>query len=622
MTEKGYLEHMNTANENRLEERTAAEIFSEYAALLLRWSWLLILLALIAGGTAYEVSRRDTPIYQASTLIMINGAPGIQADAYGSIYLTQLLTTTYAQTLTTGPMLDAIAKKLGLQSLPASIQVQTIQNTSLMRITVKGADPDQAALIANTMFSVFADQVQADQASRYADSKKSLEGQMAALNQQIQDTTDALTTINQKIQDTQNSLNLLNQQIAAITQKSGLEAVSEEDRNQQAQLQSTLVQYQPQQTQLQTALSQYQNSNYYLMQSYEQVKLAEAQSTSLVLQKDPAVPQRSPIQPQPVRSALLAAVVGLMIAAGIIFLIEFLDDSIRDPMEITRLWGLPVLGMIVSFNSSNGNALITAKQPRSPVSEAFRSLRTNLQFASIDAPIKTLLITSPSPEDGKSTIVTNLANVIAQSGFRSVVVDADLRRPKIHRLLQLSNRMGLSDEFIRPQNSLNGSVQSTEFNNLYAMTSGSLPPNPSELMGSDKMLEILSVLKNEYDLVLLDTPPALVVTDANVLATRVDGVLLVIRPTVTKRAAVKHVIEQLRQVNANIVGVVFNDVNVRRSHYYYRGYYYSKYGKGYHYSESYGDSSPEHQKLESRNKKKVTPTPGYLDDSDKTEKWS
>jgi non-specific protein-tyrosine kinase len=415
---------------------------------------------------------------------------------------------------------------------------------------------------------------------------------------------------------------LLNQQIAVITQKSGLEAVSEEDRNQQAQLQSTLVQYQPQQTQLQTALTQYQNSNYYLMQSYEQVKLAEAQSTSLVLQKDPAVPQRSPIQPQPVRSALLAAVVGLMIAAGIVFLIEFLDDSIRDPMEITRLWGLPVLGMIVSFNSSNGNALITAKQARSPVSEAFRSLRTNLQFASIDAPIKTLLITSPSPEDGKSTIVTNLANVIAQSGFRSVVVDADLRRPKIHRLLQLSNRMGLSDEFIRPQNSLNGSVQSTEFNNLYAMTSGSLPPNPSELMGSDKMLEILSVLKNEYDLVLLDTPPALVVTDANVLATRVDGVLLVIRPTVTKRAAVKHVIEQLRQVNANIVGVVFNDVNVRRSHYYYRGYYYSKYGKGYHYSESYGDSSPEHQKLESRNKKKVTPTPGYLDDSDKTEKWS
>ena len=611
---------MNLASENKLEERTTAEIFNEYASLLLRWSWLLILLALIAGGTAYEVSKRGTPIYQASTLIMINSAPGVQSDAYSSLYLAQQLTTTYAQTMTTRPMLDAVAKKIGLESLPASIQVQLVQNTSLMRIVVQGSDPDQTALIANTMFSVFADQVQADQATRYADAKKSLESQMEAINQQIQDTTDALTAINQKVQDTQNSLNLLNQQIAAITQKSGLGAVSAEDRNQQEQLQSTLVQYQPQQTQLQTALSQYQNSYYYQMQSYEQVKLAEAQSTSLVIQKDPAVPQRSPIQPQPVRSALLAALVGLIIAAGIVFLIEFLDDSIRDPQEITRRWGLPVLGMIVRFNSSNGDALITVKQPRSPVSEAFRSLRTNLQFASIDAPIKTLLITSPSPEDGKSTVITNLASVIAQSGFRCVVVDADMRRPKIHRLLQLSNRMGLSDEFIRPQNSLNGSVQSTEYNNLSAMTSGSLPPNPSELMGSDKMLEILTFLKENYDLVLLDTPPALVVTDANVLATRVDGVLLVIRPSVTKRAAVKYVIEQLRQVKANIIGVVFNDVNVRRSHYYYRGYYYSKYSKGYHYSASDGDSSLKHQKSESRSKKKVIPSAGDLDDSEKNGK--
>ena len=586
------------ASENKFEERTTAEVFSEYASLLLRWSWLLILLALIAGGTAYEVSKRGTPVYQASTLIMINGAPGIQSDAYSSLYMSQQLTTTYAQTMTTRPMLDAVAEKIGLESLPASIQVQTVQNTSLMRILVQGSDPDQTALIANTMFSVFADQVQADQSTRYADSKKSLESQMTATDQKIQETTDALTAINQKIQDTQNSLNLLNQQIAATTQENGLEAVTVEDRNQQAQLQSSLVQYQPQQTQLQTALSQYQNSYYYQMQSYEQVKLAEAQSTSLVIQKDPAVPQRSPIQPRPVRSALLAAVVGLIIAAGIVFLIEFLDDSIRDPEEITRRWGLPVLGMIVNFNSSNDNALVTVKQPRSPVSEAFRSLRTNLQFASIYIPIKTLLVTSPSPEDGKSTVIVNLASVLAQSGFRSVVVDADMRRPKIHRLLQLSNRMGLSDEFIRPQNSLNDFVQSTEFNNLYALTSGSLPPNPSELMGSDKMLEILSFLKEKYDLVLLDTPPALVVTDANVLATRVDGVLLVIRPSVTKRAAVKHVIEQLRQVKANIIGVVFNDVNVRRSHYYYRGYYYSKYSKDYHYSESDGDSSPKHQKEE------------------------
>ena len=156
---------------------------------------------------------------------------------------------------------------------------------------------------------------------------------------------------------------------------------------------------------------------------------------------------------------MLAAVVGLMVAAGIIFLIEFLDDTIRDPQDITRRWGIPILGMIVSYKAVNGEALVTVKHPRSPVSEAFRSLRTNLQFAGVDTPIRTLLVTSPSPSDGKSTVVANLASVIAQSGRSVVVVDADLRRPRIHKILQLSNRMGLSDQFIRMQDHFNGSLQ-------------------------------------------------------------------------------------------------------------------------------------------------------------------
>ncbi|HEY5156502.1 MAG TPA: Wzz/FepE/Etk N-terminal domain-containing protein, partial [Anaerolineales bacterium] len=448
---------MKMASENELEERTTSEVFSEYASLLWHWSWFLILLAVIAGVTAYVVSNRSTPIYQASTLIMINGAPGVQSSAYyDPIYLTQQLTATYAQTMTTQPMRDAVAKRIGLESLPASIQVQTVTNTSLMRIVVQGTNPDQVALIANTMFSVFADDVQADQSTRYADTKLNLENQMAAINQNIQDSTDALTVINQKIQDTQNSLDLLNQQIADITKRSGLEAVSAEDRNQQTQLQSTLLMYQPRQAQLQTVLNQYQNSYYYLMQSYESVKLAEAQSTSLVIQKDPAVPPGAPIQPQPLRSAMLAAAVGLFLGAGIVFLIEFLDDSLRDPQEITQRWGIPILGMIIAFDTNNGDELITEEQPRSPVSEAFRSLRTNLQFASIASPIHTLLVTSPSPGDGKTIIVGNLACVFAQGGRKVVVLDADLRRPRVHKVFQLQNRLGLTEQFIRPQENLDG----------------------------------------------------------------------------------------------------------------------------------------------------------------------
>jgi non-specific protein-tyrosine kinase len=168
------------------------------------------------------------------------------------------------------------------------------------------------------------------------------------------------------------------------------------------------------------------------------------------------------------------------------------------------------------------------------------------------------------------------------------MVDSDLRRPRLHKLFQLPNRFGLTDQFIHPQEFLNGAVQPTEVKNLYAITSGSLPPNPSELISSKRMNEIIQTLQSQYELVFLDAPPSLVVTDANVMANRADGVLLVVRPSITKRAAIKHTIEALGQVNAKIVGIVLNGVNVKKSRYsYYRGYYH-KYGRGYSYDSDPG----------------------------------
>jgi len=287
----------------------------------------------------------------------------------------------------------------------------------------------------------------------------------------------------------------------------------------------------------------------------------------------------------------LAAVTGLLIAAGVIFLIEFLNDTIRDPEEITRKWGVPILGTIVSY-PHDVDTLITAKQPRSPFTEAFRSLRTNLQFASFNIPIHTILVTSPSPSDGKTTVATNLGSVIAQGGRTAVIVDADLRRPRVHKLLQVSNRNGLSNQFIRDQDNLDGSVKPTEVEGLHVLTSGNLPPNPSELLGSDRMSEILHKLADTYGTVIVDAPPILVVTDALVLAPLVDGVIVVIKPSLTKRAALKNMLGQLHQVHANVLGVVMNDVKISRSHYYnyhYHGYYYShKYGKGYYEAEPSG----------------------------------
>jgi succinoglycan biosynthesis transport protein ExoP len=183
-------------------------------------------------------------------------------------------------------------------------------------------------------------------------------------------------------------------------------------------------------------------------------------------------------------------------------------------------------------------------------------------------------------------VVTNLGVVMAQGGRSCVLVDSDLRRPRIHKLMRLPNRRGISELFVQNQIELDGSLQKTDVTNLHVLTSGSLPPNPSELLGSEKMLEIIHQIEGQSDLVIVDTPPVLAVTDASVLAPRMDAVLLVVKPGVTKFMAVKQAVEQLRRVGANVIGIVLNGVEFKRSRYYYKSYYYTYYQSG-----SYGETS-------------------------------
>ncbi|MCE5206766.1 MAG: polysaccharide biosynthesis tyrosine autokinase [Chloroflexi bacterium] len=531
--------------DNELEERSSLESILEYGQILLHWLWVLILAALLAGVAAYFITNRQPRVYESSTLMMVNGASGSQYDNSTSIYLGMQLASTYSRTMTTKPILDAVSGKLGYEVNSGSIKVQQIENTQLINITVTDTDPQRAADIANTLVSVFADQVMADQSSRYTDLRTNIETELANTDKQI---------------------GSINTRLAAIPTDTAGNAINPNDVANRAQLE--------------TSLSQYEQARSYLVSDYQQLKLSEVLSTSTVVQKDPAVANPSPIQPQPMRSALLAAVVGFMIAAGVVFLITFLEDTIRDPEEVTRKWGVPVLGVIARYESSP-TTIITLTQPRAPVSESFRSLRTNLQFAGVATPLKTLVVTSPSPEDGKTSVVANLANVVSQNNRRVVVIDCDLRKPRLHKIFQLPNRVGLSDYFLHTQDHLTGAIKKTDVKGLSVISSGSLPPNPSELLGSDRMQEVIQMLGAHFNPIIIDTPPLLAVTDALVLASKVDGVILVFDPNKTKRAALQHSIEQLKHVNANLLGVVLNNVKVSRSHYYYnRDYYYGKpYGK-------------------------------------------
>ncbi|MEW6230758.1 MAG: CpsD/CapB family tyrosine-protein kinase [Chloroflexota bacterium] len=216
--------------------------------------------------------------------------------------------------------------------------------------------------------------------------------------------------------------------------------------------------------------------------------------------------------------------------------------------------------------------LVTVTNPRSPVSEAFRTLRTNIQFSSLDRPLKTILVTSTDPGEGKSTVLANLAVTMAQSGLRTVVADCDLRRPSQHQLFGLSNINGLTSMMVGNAPMQGASIQDTAVPNLRLLASGPLPPNPSELLGSRRMGEIIAFLKDQADLVLFDAPPIIAVTDAAVLASKVDGVLLVVNAGKTKRDLARRAKLLLDKVNANVLGVVLNNVKLEASLYrYYAG---------------------------------------------------
>jgi non-specific protein-tyrosine kinase len=218
-------------------------------------------------------------------------------------------------------------------------------------------------------------------------------------------------------------------------------------------------------------------------------------------------------------------------------------------------------------------ALVAYHDPRSAAAEAYRALRTNIQFASPDKPLKTLLATSTSPEDGKSTTLANLAITLAETGARTLLVDCDLRRPAQHALFGLPNEVGLTSLMLGTPGTLAPDrlgVQATPVGNLGVLTSGPVPPNPAELLASRRMAEILTTLAGLADYVLFDTPPIIAVTDAAILAPHVDGVLLIVRAGKTKRDLAVKAKGILAQVNAPLVGVVLNDATVDSKAY---GYY-------------------------------------------------
>ena len=288
---------------------------------------------------------------------------------------------------------------------------------------------------------------------------------------------------------------------------------------------------------------------------------------------EPATASTSPVRPRVEFNALLGGFAGLLLVCACVLVYEYLDDTIKTPDDVEEVTGTATLGGVMRFPKvSNVRDTLVAASTRSPAAEAYRVLRTNLQFGALDA--QTLLITSASPREGKSTTTANLAAAIAQTGQRVIVVDADLRSPSQHHIFGLPNGVGLTSALLSPAPEVARFLQPTQLDGLSVLTSGPLPPNPSELLGSWRMEAVIAALKQSADIILFDSPPVLAVADASILAGRSDVTVVVVDAGRTRAQALRRTAQALQRTGTRSVGAVLNRLTERTRGYSDYAYYY------------------------------------------------
>jgi polysaccharide biosynthesis transport protein len=587
-----------------------------------RWSWLLIIGLLIGGGAGYMLSMYQVPEYESTTKVMVMQASVNNVSPTPKI-TDEELAKTFIELLVTQPVLEATSQKVGTTVRPSQIRAQQIRNTRLLQVTVRDTNPQRAALVANTLVEVLIDQNEALQISRFSSSEETLQLQVSEIEEELerlrtgieqrseqsvelvrQELEEEKVLLEQQIFSLQAEIARLEQDIDDLTPEALPNTLPPpltfEQRNQLNEKRTQLAQKDflldmakrryfevttilnsnaAPSSQVSTSIQDLEQANLVLYQqlystllsNYEAVRLARLQNTPSVVQVERAVPPTLPIQPGPLRNIVLGAFIGLLATGALAFTLEYLDDTLKTPTDIGNILGLPIVGYVANesgMEKGEGVPYVTAN-PRSPMAETFRTLRTNLEFASVDRPLKTILVTSPGTSDGKTTVATNLAAVMAQANKRVILLEGDLRRPRVHRALGMSNHIGLSDVF-RSQMDIRDVARYSKVKDLAVITSGNLPPNPAELLGSVRMTQILSRLVESASVVIIDSPP-FVVSDSTVLSAKVDGVLLVIQPGKTHAEAARAMLTQLNRAGAHVVGVVLNRVPRKSANYY--GYY-------------------------------------------------
>jgi non-specific protein-tyrosine kinase len=436
-------------------------------------------------------------------------------------------------------VLDETIQRLGLvvtpEQLNDNISVSPVPDTQLLSITVTDPDPERSALIANMLAQVFIDQTSEQEATRAGTSRQELQQSIDSTKRRIDETST-------RIADLQGRPNAT-------------------DPTVQSELGS-----------LRAQLTQYQTTYSSLLETQQRMDIAIVQSSTQIRIVDEANPPGDVFRPRVALNTGLAAMLGLILAAGLVLLLSYLDDSVKTSDDLVRLTGSAALGSIPRL--AEGGVELTAA-PSSMASEAYRSLRTNLQFAALGHPVRTLLITSIRPEEGKTTTVVGLGAVFAHAGQEVILVDADLRKPQLHkRFPGLTNRHGLTNLLLSDPNvTWDSLLQETSIPRLRVLTTGPIPPNPADILTAPRLVELLDELAARADLVLVDTPP-LAVSDAVILSGVVGGVLLLVESGKARSKELVHAVQELTRNGKPLLGIILNRVKVsERSYSYYRSYH-------------------------------------------------
>ena len=507
------------------------------------------------------------------------------------------------QNITTAK-LDELNKEL------TSAESERMDKESIYRL-VQAGDTDTIASAASVLDSAGVNSQSAGGLLETLRSKEAdLKIQAADLNTQFGPAYPKLAQINNQLKEINAQLlaetkklsgKIKGQYMAALQREDMLHDALEKQKQEANKLNESAIEYSLLKRDLDTNRQLYEG----LLEKLKEAGVSAGLRSNNFRIVDVARVPTSPIEPNIPRNLSFAFMLGLTSGVGLAFLLEGLDNTVRTTEQAQMISGLPPLGMIplgsrtareganakrlVIASSKEVVELITQVRPQSQMAESYRALRTSLLLSNLGAPPKVIMVTSALPQEGKTTTSINCAVVLAQKGIRVLLIDADLRRPSIHKTLGMGPRSGLSNVLTGSATLESAITHSPILPNLDVLPAGTPPPNPAELLASTNMRDVLQELRGQYDHIVVDTPPTLSVTDAVVLSPRADAIVLVIRSGQTTKQALRRSRDILMQVNAKVSGVLLNAVDLSSPDYYYYYEYQGKYAGYYHDHSSHDD---------------------------------